>query len=115
MDRRGTKGELQDMYYIPDIRIRVISYGKLFSQGWEIDVGCYGFTLHNQKETLLRKHQSEITSSVTLRMTHPDFSLSACREVRVKSKSKSNVLVEFEKWVKLMGNGTIENSRTVMF
>ena len=34
-DGKEMKGEFHNVYYIPEIRHRLISVGKLFTQGWE--------------------------------------------------------------------------------
>ena len=40
-------GELKDMYFIPDIQTRLISLGKLFSQGWYPCLDRYGISVYS--------------------------------------------------------------------
>jgi hypothetical protein len=47
---KETKGELHNVYYILEIRHRLISVGKLFSQGWEPRLSRNGFALYDTKE-----------------------------------------------------------------
>ena len=52
-DGKEMKGELHNVYYIPEIRHRLISVGKLFSQGWEPRLSRNGFTLYDTKERMI--------------------------------------------------------------
>lgn len=53
MGGRDTKGELQDVYYIPDNQTRRTSYSELFLQGWQPHLGRSSFTLHDWKGDLI--------------------------------------------------------------
>jgi hypothetical protein len=46
---KETTGELENVYYIPEIGSRLISIGKPFSQGWEPRLSRNGFALHNKE------------------------------------------------------------------
>jgi len=84
VDGKQTKGELKDVYYLPDIRTRLISYGELYSQGWEPHIGRNGFTLRDQKGNLVIKvPMSNNTFTVTLRTTYPDHGLLAREDSEV--------------------------------
>jgi len=84
VDGKQMKGELKDIYYLPDICTHLISYGKLYSQGWEPHISCNGFTLRDQKGNLVIKvPMSNNTFTVTLQMTYPDHGLLACEESEV--------------------------------
>ena len=84
VDGKQTKGELKDVYYLPDIRTRLISYGKLYSQGWEPHIGRNGFMLRDQKGNLVIKvPMSNNTFTVTLRTTYPDHGLLAREDSEV--------------------------------
>ena len=50
---KRTSGELENVYYIPGIGSRLISIGKLFSQGWEPRLSRNGFTLHDKSGKLV--------------------------------------------------------------
>ena len=45
-------GELKDVYFIPDIQTRLISLGKLFSQGWYPRLDRYGISVYDHKNEL---------------------------------------------------------------
>ena len=47
------KGDLYNVYYIPEIRHRLTSVGKLFSQGWEPRLNRNRFTLYDTKERMI--------------------------------------------------------------
>ncbi len=69
------KGELHSVYYIPDIRHRLISVGRLYSQGWEPRLSRNGFTLYDTKERLISR--ATLKNGVYAPTLHPDFSLVA--------------------------------------
>jgi hypothetical protein len=46
-------GELPDVYYLPDIRTRLISVGQLFDQGWEPRLSRNGFAIYDKAEPLI--------------------------------------------------------------
>ena len=72
------KGELHNVYYIPEIRHRLISVGKLFSQGWEPRLSRNGFTLYDTKERMIA--HATLKNGVyplTLQTIYPDFGLFA--------------------------------------
>ena len=84
VDGREKKAELKDVYYIPDIQTRLISYGKLLLQGWEPHSGHNGFTLRDRKGDLIVKApMSNNVFTVTLQTTYPNFGLSAHEEREV--------------------------------
>jgi hypothetical protein len=75
---RQTIGELNDVYYIPDIGSRLISIGKLFSQGWEPRLSRNGFALFNKVGKLvLRAPAKDNTYTVTMSTIYPNVSLCA--------------------------------------
>ena len=53
VDGIETQGELNDVYYIPDIETRLISLGKLFTQGWRPTLNQYGITVSNNKGQII--------------------------------------------------------------
>jgi len=54
IDGNEARGEPESVYYIPEIRHRLISVGKLFSQGWE-RLSCNGLTIYDTKERLVAR------------------------------------------------------------
>ena len=75
---KETSGELSNVYYIPDIGSRLISIGKLFSQGWEPRLSRNGFALHNKEGKLvLRAPMRDNTYTVTMKTVYPPLALSA--------------------------------------
>jgi len=68
-------------YYIRDIQTWLISYGKLFSQGWEPHLGCNGLRLCHWKGDLIAKESmSNNVFKVTLQVTYPNVGQSARKE-----------------------------------
>ena len=81
IDSKEVRGEFHNVYYIPDIRHRLISVGKLFSQGWEPRLSRNGLTLYDTKECLVvRAPMKNNVCPVTLKMIYPDFGLSTFEE-----------------------------------
>ena len=73
MDGKQTKGELKDVFYLQDIHIHLLSYGRLYSQGWELHLGCNGFTLCDQKgNQVVKVPMNNNISTVVLQMTYPN-------------------------------------------
>jgi len=54
-DGKEINGESHNVYYMPEIRHRLISVGKLFSQGWEPRLSRNGFMLSDTKERLIAR------------------------------------------------------------
>jgi hypothetical protein len=68
-DGKEVRGELQHVYYIPDIRHRLIS-------GWEPRLSRNGLTLYDAKERLFaRVPMKNNVYPVTLQTIYPDFGL----------------------------------------
>lgn len=73
---REIRGKLDNIYYISDTGARLISIGKLFSQGWEPHLNQNGFALHDAKGNLvLHVPMKDNTYTVKLRTIYPDLSL----------------------------------------
>ena len=53
VDGVETSGELEDIYYIPGIETRLISLGKLFTQGWRPHLNQYGISVSNWREEVI--------------------------------------------------------------
>ena len=71
-------GELKNVYYLPGIHTRLISIGKLFSQGWDPRLSKNGFNIYNDKgELVIRAPMKDNAHTVTLRTVYPDFGLCA--------------------------------------
>ena len=78
---RETVGELNDVYYIPDIGSRLISIGKLFSQGWEPRLSRNGFALHDKGGKLvLRAPAKSNTYTVMMKTIYPVVSMTAIED-----------------------------------
>lgn len=69
-------GEIENVYYIPEIGSQLISIGKLLSQGWEPQLSH--FALHDKEGRLvLFVPKKDNTYSITMQAIHPNLSLSA--------------------------------------
>ena len=53
VDGVETSGKLEDIYYIPGIETRLISLGKLFTQGWRPRLNQYGISVSNRREEVI--------------------------------------------------------------
>ena len=79
MNGKETKGELQNVHYIPDVHIRLISIGMLSSQGWEPRLSRNSFALYDGTGSLILQVQMKNNvHSVTLRTIYPNFGFCTC-------------------------------------
>ena len=75
---KETSGEIQNVYYVPNIHHRLISVGKLFAQGWEPRLSRNGFALYDTQERLIARAASKNgVYPTTLQTIYPDFGLVA--------------------------------------
>jgi transposase InsO family protein len=78
-DGKEVTGEFHRVYYIPDIHTRLISVGKLYSQGWEPRLNRNGFALYDAKGRLvLQVPMKNEVYPVNLQTVYPHVSLNAC-------------------------------------
>ena len=75
---RQVKGELTNVYYIPEIHHWLISVGKLFAQGWEARLSPNELTLYDANGRLvICAPMKNNVYLVTLQTVYPDFGLIA--------------------------------------
>ena len=75
---KETNGEILNVYYVPNIRHRLISIGKLFAQGWEPRLSRNGFALYDTQERLVARAASRNgVYPTTLHTIYPNFGLIA--------------------------------------
>src|SRR5258706_5719515 len=75
---KETNGELQNVYYVPNIHHRLISVGKLFTQGWEPRLSRNGFALYDTQDRLIARATSKNgVYPTTLKTIYPDLGLVA--------------------------------------
>ena len=74
-------GELRDVYYVPDSRMRLISFGRLLSQGWGIRIGQNELVLQNANgHFVIHVPMKNYVFPMSLRTVYPSSSLLACGE-----------------------------------
>jgi hypothetical protein len=75
---KETNGELQNVYYVPNIHHRLISIGRLFAQGWEPRLSRKGFALYDAQDQLIARAASRNgIYPTTLTTIYPDLGLVA--------------------------------------
>jgi hypothetical protein len=88
------KGELHNVYYIPDVRHWLISVGKHFSQGW---LSRNRFMLFDTNERLIaRAAMKNGVYLLTLQTIYPDFGLVAVEVDEEVSDEKLHEHLEHE-------------------
>jgi len=108
------KGELHNVYYIPDVRHRLISVGRLFSQGWEPRLSRNGFMLFDTKEHLIaRAAMKNGVYPLTLQTIYPNFGLVAGEVDEEVSDEKLHERLEHEDEHPLSAFSTGEKSDAI--